>query len=571
MTATQADSEQMISRRGVMRTTAIGIGAATGMGALGSTAGTVEAVNWGDVGTVAASTVLGGPVGLGWALRETAVFGSDPPAEGLTADALKQQIYQAMTTRKSVNASTFIDNQNILDGVESTAYTDAKIAAIEELNAGSAESAVLDAATNAIDSYEKTVRSNFIKSWNESVREFDSFLTAISSHGSADDYLRVNGQSAAVGGVRSYSYPDGTNIDILRVQQSNTNNHRYDFGDGASGDSAGFNDANLLADQSDFDYLKYNDWNPVWSEMNTVFTNVRNGVATWVNNVYASVQSGDIAVSELVTPRERAAMLSDEETKAQAIADLAALNIPFDAEREATISISETGATLTGTIGLSDDSDGPIKAGVTYDPSTFAGDVYLTADMSGITGKWTEYQSGVDGGTITLTAEPYDGVIYEVTTTAGETVSVPSDSWTGDDSGSWTYDATGDLETNITEVDSITYTSGASEAKYETLRLTRPFTVKSIVNTETGESAGSLTFTKSEPQTDSNYITQEEWSQLEKQNQELIDKFEESQDSGGTGGAGGGFFGGDSPDLGLVAAAVGGLGVVYALFGQGDA
>ncbi|OYR79960.1 hypothetical protein DJ71_15765, partial [Halorubrum sp. E3] len=65
----------------------------------------------------------------------------------------------------------------------------------------------------------------------------------------------------------------------------------------------------------------------------------------------------------------------------------------------------------------------------------------------------------------------------------------------------------------------------------------------------------------------SNYITQDEWDQLEQQNQELIEKYEESQNTGG--GAGAGWFEGNSPDIGLIAAVVGGAGVVYALFGQG--
>jgi hypothetical protein len=71
----------------------------------------------------------------------------------------------------------------------------------------------------------------------------------------------------------------------------------------------------------------------------------------------------------------------------QAIADLIALNIPVDLEREATITIDDTGATLSGTFGLTDSSDGPIESGMTYDPSNFAGDVYFTADMSLVSGR----------------------------------------------------------------------------------------------------------------------------------------------------------------------------------------
>jgi hypothetical protein len=260
-------------------------------------------------------------------------------------------------------------------------------------------------------------------------------------------------------------------------------------------------------------------------------------------------------------------MLSTDESEAQAIADLAALNIPIDPEREVTVTITETGATLSGTVGLTDESDGPIESGTTYDPNTFAGDIYLTADVSQLSGTWNAYQTGVDGGTITLTAQPYDGTVLNVTTTAGETVSVSASDWTDNGDGTYSYDASGDLETNITEVESVEYVSGADQTQYEALNLSKEFTVESIVNRETGENTSSASFESTEPQTDSNYITQEEWNQLEQQNQELIEKYEESQSSGG---AGAGFFDGSSPDVGLIAAVVGGAGVVYALFRQGE-
>jgi hypothetical protein len=249
-------------------------------------------------------------------------------------------------------------------------------------------------------------------------------------------------------------------------------------------------------------------------------------------------------------------MLSSEETEASAIADLAALNIPIDPEREATITITETSATLSGTIGLTDTTDGPIESGTTYDPSTFAGDVYFTADVSQLSGSWSAFNTGVDGGTITLTSQPYEGTVYNVTTTAGETASVPASDWTDNGDGTWSYDASGQLETTITEVESVSYESADEQTQYETLRISKQFTVNKIQNKETGEEVTSTSFESSEPQTDSNYITQEEWNQLEEQNKKLIEKYEESQT---TAGGGGGFLGDglfqDTKTLGIVAGA----------------
>ncbi|TKX76172.1 hypothetical protein EXE53_33300, partial [Halorubrum sp. SD626R] len=39
-------------------------------------------------------------------------------------------------------------------------------------------------------------------------------------------------------------------------------------------------------------------------------------------------------------------------------------------------------------------------------------------------------------------------------------------------------------------------------------------------------------FESNEPQTDSNYITQEEWNQLQERNEELIERYEESRSTG---------------------------------------
>ncbi|SDG08823.1 hypothetical protein SAMN04488067_1158 [Halorubrum xinjiangense] len=572
-----------------MRATAVGIGAAAGIGAVGSTAAPAAAIDWKDVGTIAATTVVGGPIALGWALRETELLGSDDPPEGLTADALKQQVYQIVRTRKSTNASTIVDNRNILDGVENNAYTQAKIAAIEQLNDGATESDVLDAANGAIDTYETTVRKNLLKTWNESINELEAVKNSLDDHpdlaysdalnffGSTLEFPTAGDSNDRTSGPFEHSLPDGSTITVLSVWMSRSDpvegNIEYSP---LEDDGFAFNmdknsrpvTAGASYDGSSVSYLNSDTWTEIWSEMDTTFQNVRDGISTWVTNVYGQVQTGDIEISSLITPSVRAEMLSEDETQASAIADLAALNIPIDPEREATITITETGATLSGTIGLTDESDGPIESGTTYDPSTFAGDVYFTADVSQLSGSWDGYESGVDGGTITLTSQPYEGTVYNVTTTAGETVSVPASDFSETDSGgSWSYDASGELETAITEVDSVSYESADDATQYETLQISKEFTVDKLENKETGEEVSSSSFESSEPQTDSNYITQDEWNQLEEQNQELIDKYEQSQN---TGGAGGGFFEGESPDLGLIAAVVGGAGVVYALFGEGE-
>ncbi|ELZ35284.1 hypothetical protein C473_04099, partial [Halorubrum distributum JCM 10247] len=92
----------------MLRTTAVGVGAAAGVGALGSTARPAAAIDWGSVGKTAVLAAVSPPVALGWALREYEILGSDAPAEGLTPEVLKQQVYEISRTRKSTNASTIV-------------------------------------------------------------------------------------------------------------------------------------------------------------------------------------------------------------------------------------------------------------------------------------------------------------------------------------------------------------------------------------------------------------------------------------------------------------------------------
>ena len=503
---------------------------------------------------------IGASAAVGWALREFEVLGSDAPAEGLTGEVALQQSYTAARKRRSTNASTIVDNRNILDGVENTAYTEAKIAAIEKLNEGVSESKVLDAATAAINSYSETVIRNMLKTWNEAVNEFENIRSTLDSHpdvGTGDLFSQPSpGAEQGIGGRtvfqnyqmgtdQTYTFENGSTITVreigINARDSGTgggsNWYWSPLGsrDGDSYMSFQQGDAKIRVtyDGDELVYLDANDWLPLLGDAETTFQNVRDGMSTWVTNVYGDVQSGSIEISELVTPRERAAMMSDEEGSAQAIADLAALNISVDVEREATITFNDSGATLRGTFGLTDESDGPIEAGETYDPTTFSGDVYFTTDTSLLEGDWSAYESGVDGGNITLTSEPYEGTAVEVTTAANETVAVNATDWTATGSGTWYYDAADDLETTITEVTDARYRANTTETNMETLNLEATFTVGKFENTETGEEAQSASFESSEPQTDSNYITQEEWNSLEQQNQELIEKYEASQNNGG--------------------------------------
>ena len=99
----------------------------------------------------------------------------------------------------------------------------------------------------------------------------------------------------------------------------------------------------------------------------------------------------------------------------------------------------------------------------------------------------------------------------------------------------WEIDLSDDLENSITEIDEVRFFSESDETDIQTARLQEPFTVESITDVGSGSEEQSLTFERSEPQTDDNYVTQEEWDELQAQNEEIIQRFEDAEGGGGFG------------------------------------
>jgi|AntRauMinimDraft_4_1070384.scaffolds.fasta_scaffold03861_2 hypothetical protein len=526
---------------------------------------------------------VAGSVALGWALREYEIVGSDAPAEGLTGDALKQQVYQTAKTRKSTNASTIIDNQNILDGMKHTAYVEAKISAIEQLNAGVPESEVQTAAQDAVDDYLTTVQSNLLKTWNESVREFYNIRSTLESHPDVGPGAVLDsGVGHAVyhfaffrdKKTRDITLFDGSTFQLESVEGSLNDGETFVGVDPLNLDLYG-NDMkdnfDLVVSNPDGGNVVYLDgasWKGIHDDVSSVHQNVLDGISMWVTNVYGDVQSGDLEISDLVTPRERAAMMSDDEDFPQAIADLQALNIAIDLDREAEVYLPDLDATIYGQLAYTGDTQlelGTVDPTAT-DPETgdpiYPGSFYITYDISRGEGTWGDYNSAIDGGLLTFTAEPYAETVFTVQTAAGETAEVTSSDFTDNGDGTWTADLFDQLENTITNAEQIKFYSETGDTQYETIQLDQTFEIKGFTDSE-GNEYNSSNFERSEPQTDANYITQEEWDELEQQNQDLIQKYEESQNDGGGGTIFDRLGGGAIPIEGLI---VGGAALLIALF-----
>ncbi|CAI50765.1 homolog to virus structural protein HRPV2-VP5 [Natronomonas pharaonis DSM 2160] len=570
--------QSRLSRRGFVRA-ATAATAATAVGAGGLASQTAEAealipaIPVGAAGAAKAAGAIGGSAAVGWALREFEVLGSDTPPEGLTQDALKQEAYQTLRTRYSTNQSTFIDNENILEGIEHTAYTEGKLDAIKELNEQSPQDDVYSAAESTVNEQEATVLKNLLESWNETVVEVGSVGDAINEHSDLpedevfDDYSTVSyetdkfdyelptGEVFGLNGLFVRDWRGGGAgegyYSIFEKEQTGD----YTPSDNAPVDMSGED----YEDYEDFILLDDSEWRNLVTDIEDTFDEVRSGLAMWVDEVYGEVQSGELDVEDLVTPRERAEMMAEDEDFPQAVADLIALNMPVDVEREATIHIPEYDATLRGSFATTSE-DLTLEVGEIYDPDDLDDDLYFTYDISQGEGIWSDYDESVDGGVATFTDKPFPDTLYRIETGHGETVEVTRSDFNESD-GYWEIDLSDQLETAITEIESVSYYADTDETRYETVQIKEPFEVEKFEDSD-GEEYDSAEFERfTEPQEDDNYITQEEWNEMEQRNDELIEKYEEAHNDGL--GIGGGI------DLGGIGGWFSGIGQSAAAAGAG--
>lgn len=497
--------------------------------------------------------------GAGWAVREFEILGSDDVPEGLTPEVLREQVYQVARKRKSVNQSTFVDNRNIIDtGMEHAAYSEAKLAAIEGINAGESREQCQQLAREAIDQYEATVLKNLLKSWNESVAEFYSLVSTIQAHedASATSLLTAGTYYGTDAwremATRTLELPDGQEIELNRIHVTATQNDGSADGStvtiqvdlvqltqtntrGRDYDSARSNWPNdgvhvATPDGDRLQYLARTDWRPLYEDIRSKFTEVRDGVVLWLENVYDKVQAGELDSSELLSNRDLAQTMADDEAASQGLADLMALNVAVDLEREAEIYLPERDATLYGSLSVTSEPTGGIQAGDQISPSDREESYYLTYDVSRGHGTWSAFESGVDGGVVTFTQEPLPRTLYQITTVDGETVEVGTDAFS-EDGDAWTADLSEQLETPITEIESVRYYADTEQTNYETIQLTQPFEVVTFRNSD-GSEVESAQFDQAEPHTDENYITQEEWQQFQQRQKQLVEEYEDAKNSG---------------------------------------
>jgi len=543
-----------MTRRDLLRRSAVGGGTLAGVltGAIRLDHGPVQESE--AIAPAVVAGAAGASAATGWALRELEIIGSDGVPEGLTKESLESEARSTARARESTNQSTILDNRNIAEFVEHPAYADGKIAAIDKLNEQASQSELVDAAIDEINDYHTTILKNLFNTWNEGVKEYRTLYEALEEHeetspgsvfsANMESGEIVAGEELQKGETKSYEMPDGSDFDLeiwtvdwAIVEETARSEAGGTFeADPTDADSVRYSEGIALSYDGG-NYLDSEAFGEIYDEINAVFSEVKDEITLWVDKVYSDVQSGELDTGELLSPREQAQLTSDDEDFPQAIADLQALNIGVDLEREAEIHIPDVEATLYGQLAYTGDKTlevGEIDPDATDDDDEplYLGTIYFNYDVSQGQGTWSAYDDGIDGGTLTLTSEPFAETIYYVDTAAGETTEFGTDDLIeSDDGNEWTIDLSDQLDDQITEVDQIEYYADTESTQYETIQLQDPFKIIRFTDSD-GNEYDETSFERSDPHSDDNYITEEEWQEQQERHEELIQKYEDSQGGG---------------------------------------
>ncbi|QGN05840.1 hypothetical protein Hrd1104_00065 [Halorhabdus sp. CBA1104] len=560
----------VLTRRSLLKT---GAGAAAGAAVVsGAEVGPLDLDTVSPTGEAAANplVVLGGMMAGAWALDEIGILGADDPPDGVSADLLRTDIKHTLAKRKSVNQSTIVDNQNIIQYIPEASLSEAKLAALDAIKSGATKDEAISAGKQAANSHFTTVEKNLLKSWNESVREFENILSKLDNHDSLShsnifnwDSIESSGDRFVSGspstGTNSTTLRSGESFDIktihigLEVEDDNNEHHNTSGWWGVT-NAEKYDLGNPRIPHNEVQYLRYNDWHSIWTSMQSTFDDVIDNITLWLDKTYDGIQTGELSPDEYLSATDMANMIGQNSSRAQAIGNLVALNIPGDYDREATVRLSD-GTTMKGFVATTDTTNvSELSAGTQIDPNATddqGNALYETWYMAFRPETYIEpydaYDSeyGIQGGEVRFTQDPkttdehldiksqYD---YVIETAAGESATINASEITEetDDSGDtyWAADLSGQLDSLITDVNRIRRVyAGDNPDTYQTKTIDQPFEIVEI------EGSGEVEIQQNrEPQSDDNYIKPEEWDKMSEQQQEIIDRIEELEEAASGGG-----------------------------------
>jgi hypothetical protein len=508
-----------------MRKVAVGVGATAAVGSGASRMGVSP------VGSAAAipPIVVGGIGGVAAAkAADYLVRNVDNPFTGdsnenytdKNADAVHQQIRENALSARQSDIAVFGTFENLVNSSSNFVIAQAKKAAIDSLNTGGSAQDAIDAAHAEVDKFYTTQEKNLLSHLSAQFDKLAGWIDqANNTEGLSSNSVFNQGERNSIAGYvsesQSYDLVNGNSYEYTSYKLDNGNstyvfNTTASTSDNTSGDD--FVTVKPVASGETKTILDKSDLS-ILDDIKSAHSSIKSEMETWVNGIESSYKSGDINTSDLISPND---LIGDSQTQdgfSFAGASLASMGLRTS-DFALEIELVETGEVVEGAIYHNDDSLNSLQKDVQYDPeSDISGTVYLAYNVTDST----------SGGTNTT-------------------------------------------ETNSTFADATTTEGGGS-----LVALNQPFIIRSITDGE-GNSYNAANY-ESKNQQSFNTDIEEIQKELE-QVRELRESLEEQRDAAalddGGGAAGGGFFEGQSPDVGLIAAVIGSLGVLYALFGQGE-
>jgi hypothetical protein len=352
------------------------------------------------VAPIGVGVAVGAGAAAGYLMREVQdyVTGSEVSQgkyDGLEAQEKHTQIKQDATAMVASNDTVITTFQNLLTNSQNAAFSNAKFAAIEQLNLGNGASTAKSEAKNEVDAYYATQQKNILGHYSVQIT---SIVNMISGY----DASKFDANGVGFNSLNSAS-TDGKSKTLVDGNSYSYNGLSFAFTDSGNGSdfTSGFGISTTYTDpdqEGDILYLKPYDtgssteiwdnkrWADIWSQISTMHSNVVGEIETWVDGVAPNYTSGDISLDQLVNASDLANKAPDEQGFSYAGADLALLGIE-GAEHNYEIELMESGQVVQGTIYAKGRSD-PLELGTVYSPDSIAGTVYLayeTTDDSGNT------------------------------------------------------------------------------------------------------------------------------------------------------------------------------------------
>ncbi|GAA0555891.1 hypothetical protein ABNG02_13330 [Halorubrum ejinorense] len=517
MTATQPDKERTLTRRGVLKTTAVGVGSV-------ATIGGASKVGLSPVGSASAIAPLvaagyAGAIGLGYLMYRNAEkeTGQEQDYSNFTgSEALKRGIYEDALSTVSANERVLTSISNNVKNSENVALAKGKAAALTVMNNGGTESEAATASTEAVNSYYSTIQENLITHFDAQIDKIISAGQSVQSKIDANVdtiqlYLSGSYQSLKnvyEQGVESVNLLDGSTAELSKP------GYAFDTGSGQT-TSNNFSiappnpptptttdgDGNTIQvekwrfaspDGGSVDY-GYKQLETIWSDIIASRDEVNANLTGLVSDIYAQYEQGDIPTEDILDPITAATELGQNTGLSSQAAAAGMMGIP-------------TSAGFALRLELQDDS------GETYEVD---GEIYTNAQPNDSDGNPAGFAVG----------QTYDPSNFEAPIYVSYEYIDPD---------------TGERSTDFTQI-------------------VNPFTVLEATDSE-GNDVEEVTPTSRTAQTADISSIEEELASIREEQQRLLETTQPP-----SGGAGAGFFGGESLNVGAIAAVVGAVGVVYAL------